>query len=124
MKTTQAETDSKRKGKKKMSKFTESMKNWGNNHPKTVRFGKALATALAKGVAESAIGQLNAPAPVAVGDTQVLTAEQIEELNYMSTAQLKTIFAGRKVTFATDKETLAALNWLSTSQINAILGKE
>lgn len=107
-----------------MSKFTEGMKNWENNHPKTVRFGKALATALAKGVAESAIGQLNSPPPAPVGDTQVLTAEQIEELNYMSTAQLKTIFAGRKVTFATDKETLAALNWLSTSQINAILGKE
>lgn len=107
-----------------MSKIYESMKNWGVNHPKTVRFGKALATALAKGVAESTIGQLNSPAPVAVGDTQVLTAEQIEELNCMSTAQLKTIFAGRKVTFATDKETLAALNWLSTSQIDAILGRE
>lgn len=107
-----------------MSKFTESMKNWGVSHPKTVRFGKALATALAKGVAESAIGQLNAPAPVAVGDTEVLDAEQIAALGWMSTTQLKTIFAGRKVTFATDKEALAALNWLSTSQINAILGKE
>lgn len=107
-----------------MSKFTENMKNWGSRHPKTVRFGKAFATVIAKGLAESTIGQLNAPAPVAIGDTEVLTAEQIEELNYMSTAQLKTIFAGRKVTFATDKETLAALNWLSTSQINAILGKE
>lgn len=107
-----------------MGKIYEGMKNWGANHPKTIRFGKALATALAKGVAESTIGQLNSPAPVAIGDTEVLTAEQIEELNYMSTAQLKTIFAGRKVTFATDKETLAALNWLSTSQINAILGKE
>lgn len=107
-----------------MSKFTENVKNWGRNHPKTVRFGKALSTAMLKGLAESAVGQLNSPAPVTIGDTEVLTAEQIEELNYMSTAQLKTIFAGRKVTFATDKETLAALNWLSTSQINAILGKE
>ena len=107
-----------------MSKFTESMKNWGNNHPKTVRFGKALATALAKGIAESAIGQLNAPAPVVVGDTEVLTADQIAELNYMSTTQLKAIFQGRKVSFATDKETLEALNWLSTSQINAILGRD
>ena len=107
-----------------MSKFTEGMKNWGINHPKSVRFGKALNTALLKGVCESLVGQINSPAPVATGDIEVLTAEQIEELNYMSTAQLKTIFAGRKVTVATDKETLAALNWLSTSQINAILGKE
>ena len=112
------------KGVKKMSKFTENMKNWGNNHPKTMRFGKALATALAKGVAESTIGQLNAPPPVVVGDTEVLTADQIDELNYMSISQLKAIFQGRKVSFATDKETLEALNWLSTSQINAILGRE
>lgn len=107
-----------------MSKFTENMKNWGANHPKTVRFGKAFATLLAKGLAESTIGQLNAPAPVAIGDTEVLTADQIAELNYMSTAQLKAIFQGRKVSFATDKETLEALNWLSTSQINAILGRD
>lgn len=107
-----------------MSKFTENVKNWGNNHPRTTRFCKALSTAMIRGIAESAIGQLDVPAPAVVGDTEVLTAEQIEELNYMSTAQLKTIFAGRKVTFATDKETLAALNWLSTSQINAILGRE
>ena len=107
-----------------MSKISENMKNWKENHPKTVRFGKALGTVLARGLAESTIGQLNSPAPVSIGDTEVLGAEQIEELNYMSTAQLKTIFAGRKVTFATDKETLAALNWLSTSQINAILGRD
>lgn len=50
-----------------MSKFTENMKNWGINHPKTVRFGKTFATLLAKGLAESTIGQLNAPAPVAIG---------------------------------------------------------
>lgn len=47
-----------------MSKFTENMKNWGISHPKTVRFGKAFATMLAKGLAESTIGQLNAPAVV------------------------------------------------------------
>ena len=107
-----------------MGKFTEGLKAWGDKHPKTVRFGKALNTVILKGVCESLVGQMNAPAPAVVGDTEVLTAEQITELNYMSTAQLKTIFAGRKVTFATDKATLAALNWLSPSQIKALLGKE
>lgn len=112
------------KGVKKMSKFTENMKNWGNNHPKTMRFGKALATALAKGVAESTIGQLNAPAPVVVGDTEVLTADQIKQLSGMSSFQLAKLFDGRKVKFATDAESLEAIKSLSTFQIDAILGRE
>ena len=107
-----------------MSKFTENMKNWGINHPKTVRFGKAFATMLAKGLAESTIGQLNAPAPVAIGDTEVLGADQIKQLAEMSSFQLASLFNGRKVKFATDAESLEAIKELSTFQINAILGRE
>lgn len=107
-----------------MSKITESMKNWGANHPKTVRFGKAIVTALAKGVAESAIGQLNSPVPVAIGDTEVLGAEHIRQLSGMSSFQLESLFEGRNVKFATDAESLEAIKALSTFQIDAILGRE
>lgn len=108
-----------------MSKISENMKNWGMNHPKTMRIGKAFGTAILKGLTESAIVQLNAPAAPAVsGDTEVLDAGQIQQLYYMSTPQLKALFSGRKVAFATDKEAIAALYYLSTAQINAILGKE
>ncbi len=107
-----------------MGKIYEGMKNWGANHPKTVRFGKALATALAKGVAESTIGQLNSPAPVAIGDTEVLGADQIRQLSGMSSFQLESLFEGRKVKFATDAESLEAIKALSTFQIDAILGRE
>lgn len=107
-----------------MSKFTESMKNWGINHPKTVRFGKTFATLLAKGLAESTIGQLNSPVPVAIGDTEVLGADQIKQLAEMSSFQLESLFEGRKVKFATDAESLEAIKELSAFQIDAILGRE
>ena len=107
-----------------MGKISESMKNWGTNHPKTVRFGKALATVLARGVAESTIGQLNSPAPVTIGDIEVLGADQIRQLSGMSSFQLESLFEGRKVKFATDAESLEAIKALSTFQIDAILGRE
>lgn len=107
-----------------MSKITENMKNWGSRHPKTVRFGKAFATVIAKGLAESTIGQLNTPAPVAIGDIEVLGADQIKQLSGMSSFQLASLFDGRKVKFATDAESLEAIKSLSTFQIDAILGRE
>lgn len=107
-----------------MSKFTEGVKNWGNNHPRTIRFGKAFAKVLAKGIVETANVHLEHPAVVIPGEAETLSAEQISELTYLSTSQLKAIFAGRNVRFSTDKDSLEALNYLSTSQINAILGKE
>lgn len=107
-----------------MSKLTESMKNWGANHPKTVRVGKAFGSAILKGLLYSANEQISAPPPPVPGETEILDAEQIQQLYYMSTPQLKALFSGRKVAFATDKEAIAALYYLSTAQINAILGKE
>ena len=107
-----------------MSKFTENVRNWGRNHPKTVRFGKALSTAMLKGLAESAVGQLNSPAPVTIGDIEVLGADQIRQLSGMSSFQLESLFEGRKVKFATDAESLEAIKALSTFQIDAILGRE
>lgn len=108
-----------------MSKITESMKKWRANHPKTVRAGKAFGTAILKGLLYSANEQISAPPPPpAPGETEILDAEQIQQLYYMSTPQLKALFAGRKVAFATDKDAIAALYYLSTAQINAILGKE
>lgn len=108
-----------------MSKFTEGMKNWKETHPKTIRVGKAFGTAILKGLLYSANEQISAPPPPpAPGETEILDAEQIQQLYYMSTPQLKALFAGRKVAFATDKDAIAALYYLSTAQINAILGKE
>lgn len=108
-----------------MKKFSENMKSWGKTHPKAVRVGKAFGTAILKGLLYSANEQISAPPPPpAPGETEILDAEQIQQLYYMSTPQLKALFAGRKVTFATDKDAIAALYYLSTAQINAILGKE
>lgn len=111
-----------------MGKFTENMKNLEKylrtNHPKAMQLGEALMVNVVKGFAETAIGQISKPAPVIPGETEVLDAEQIQQLYYMSTPQLKALFSGRKVAFATDKEAIAALYYLSTAQINAILGKE
>ena len=107
-----------------MSKITESMKNWGANHPKTVRFGKSLATVLVKGLAESTAERLNIPAPITIGDTEVLGADQIRQLSGMSSFQLESLFEGRKVKFATDAESLEAIKALSMFQIDAILGRE
>lgn len=107
-----------------MSKISENMKNWKENHPKTVRFGKALGTVLVKGLAESTIGQLNSPAPVSIGDTEVLGADQIRQLSGMSSFQLESLFEGRHVRFATDAESLEAIKGLSTFQIDAILGRD
>lgn len=107
-----------------MSKFSESMKNWGANHPKTVRVGKAFGTAILKGLLYSANEQISTPPPPpAPGELEILEADQIKQLYYMSTPQLKALFEGRNVAFATDKEAIAALYYLSTAQINAILGK-
>lgn len=107
-----------------MSKFSESIRSWGAAHPKTVRAGKAFGTAIMKSVLYSAGEQISAAPPPTPGETEILSAEQIQQLYYMSTPQLRALFDGRKVAFATDKDAIAALYYLSTSQINAILGKE
>ena len=55
-----------------MSKITESMKNWGANHPKTVRISKAFGTAILKGLLNSATDQLSIKSLPVQGDTEVL----------------------------------------------------
>ena len=107
-----------------MSKITESMKNWGANHPKTVRISKAFGTAILKGLLNSATDQLSIKSLPVQGDTEVLGAEQIRQLSGMSSFQLESLFEGRKVKFATDAESLEAIKALSTFQIDAILGRD
>jgi len=60
-------------------------------------------------------------------ETEILDAEKLDALTWMSANQLAVIYGygkKRKVKLADDPETYASLNWLSQSQLEAIFGRE
>ena len=101
----------------KANEIGNKMKAWGNSHPKTKRFCKATLEVIAKGLTAG----MQKPEPPQVKDGEVLDAKQVKALSGMTSWQLNSIFAGKKVTFATDPETLMAIHELTSWQINAIL---
>ena len=106
--------------KENMKKATENVKDWGEKHPKTVRFGKALLA----GAIKATVGEPEVPGAPAVKDGAVLDAKQVIACQNMSSWQLSRIFRGKHVTFASDPDTLKALSRLSSWQIDSILGQE
>lgn len=103
-----------------MKETGKKVKTWGEEHPKTVRFSKALLANILK----VAVGETPAPALPQVKDGTVLDAAQVRMLSGMTSWQLASIFKGKKVTFAMDPDTLKAVRNLSSWQISAILGEE
>lgn len=103
-----------------VKKAAENVKTWGENHPKTVRFGKALLA----GALKATVGTPETPSAPAVKEGDVLDAKQVMALQNMSSWQLSRIFRNKHVTFASDPETLKALSRLSSWQIDSILGQE
>lgn len=104
-------------------KTKEKCGTWAEEHPKTVRMGKAFGNALLRTIMSDTLGATVKAAP-AVKDGEVLGADQVKALSGMTTWQLSAIFRGKKVSFATDPETIKALSRLSTWQIDAILHGE
>ena len=105
--------------KENMKKAAENVKDWGDRHPKTVRFGKALVASAIK----MSVGEPETPGAPSVKEGAVLNASQVKALENMSSWQLSRIFRGKNATFASDPETLKALSRLSSWQIDAILGE-
>ena len=101
-------------------KTKEKCETWAEEHPKTVQMGKAFGNALLRTIMNDTLGATVKAAP-AVKDGEVLDAKQVKALSGMTSWQLNSIFAGKKVTFATDPETLMAIHELTSWQINAIL---
>ena len=95
-------------------------KDWFGNHPRTTRFAKAML----EGVARAAIGEVTKPPVPQIKEGEVLGAEQVEVLADMNFMQLQQLFKGKRVTFATDYDTLKAINKLNFMQIEAILDRE
>ncbi len=60
------------------------------------------------------------------GRPQLLTAEKIRELKWMSPRQLAAIYqhGGRKTHIADDPDAYRELKWMSPSQLDAIFGKD
>lgn len=106
--------------KENVKKASDKTKEWCENHPKTMRFGKAMIASIIK----TTVGDPETPVATAVKDGDVLDSKQVTALQNMSSWQLGRIFRNKHVTFASDPETLKALSRLSSWQIDAILGQE
>lgn len=91
---------------------------WAKTHPELIPVTK---TALEKIVSMAVDSALAKPS---TDDVEIITAKQLDQIQWMEPGQIRAAFEGRKIRIATDEKTLYRLGWLTEEQIKAMKGEE